>query len=167
MKRADIKTDVVYAWRRGKYGAAEKTTVSRTDTYFTRDRYTKSYVPTTHNRYVRGDYMSSPAGLLATVAGREELINPADLLCTWEEWEVRDAAETAARQAKRERQKQEDELLIAQAARLVDLWARSGLDNVNYVDKHAGSQRVSNDVLITLLSTFVDSLANTEQAKEA
>lgn len=167
MKRADIKTDVVYAWRRGKYGEPQRTTVTRTDTYFTRDRYTKSYVPTTNNRYVRGDYMSSPAGLLATVAGREELINPADLLCTWAEWEVRDAAETAARQAKRERERQGAETNKAQADRLQQLWAASGIEEPNRVSSHRNYQNVSNAVLIVLLSTFVDSLANTEQAKEA
>lgn len=153
MRRADLKTGVVYAYR--DLGQPRSIVLDDVESFWTRQARTGELTRSTEKRYRhRYGYFGSVTGLLATyvVSGKQIVINPAKIIGTWEDYKVQKKADQEEYRRKSEARDQQRARCAEQAAQINALAAELGLP-ISTSDS-AVTQQITNDVLIKLLTSY-------------
>lgn len=162
MKRADLNLSTTYAARRSRYGPATPARVLDLTTLYTR-AHTDPPGPFTKTGETRA--MSNwhrTVGLLCANAAdpadlsQQFLIDPRRITGTWEEHLAREAAEAAARKTLRAEQDEQAALREDQHQQMTALAETLELLPTQLpLLRYSSSQRVPNEVLLTLLHAAV------------
>lgn len=163
MRLKDLNTTTEYAYRRSKYGVAQKVRVRDTEKYYTfasyRDRTIKPAHPTDKPTTGGSGYFSTPVGVLVQPSdptATPEIAYPAHILSTWDEYLAKDAAE---KEHRRKQQQFEDEKARKNkqdAARLHTLLAAHPEIHPPYISDYKSSTEISYTTLIRLLEALPD-----------
>lgn len=159
MKRADLNLSTTYAARRSRYGPATPARVLDLTTLYTRTHTDPpgTYAKTGETRAMSNWYHT--VGLLCVDTANpatQFLIDPRKITGTWEEHLAREAAEAAARKTLRAEQDEQAALREDQHQQMTALAETLELLPTQLpLLRYSSSQRVPNEVLLTLLHAAV------------